>query len=120
MPGILSFINDIAENGFGSALGGILAPLGLAPDAQSSAPSGGFVGPLGNWAGNNSNALIGLGTGIAGAANGQGWGAGLQAGLQGFQSGRQADLKQQQQMAARLMAGRSPAAPSSAAYWPAA
>jgi len=95
MPGFFDFINDFAEGGGGGG--------------------GGILGPLSDWAGNNSNALIGLGTGIAGAANGQGWGAGPQAGLQGFQSGRQADLKQQQ-----LMAGRSPSAPSSAAYWPAA
>src|SRR5882757_1998448 len=79
MPGFFDFINDFAEGGGGGG--------------------GGILGPLSDWAGNNSNALIGLGTGIAGAANGQGWGAGLQAGLQGFQNGRQTDQKQQQQQA---------------------
>lgn len=56
---------------------------------------GGLLDSIGSWAGNNSNALIGLGAGIAGG--GRNWNEALGRGLQGFMSGRQQDASAQLQ-----------------------
>jgi hypothetical protein len=50
--------------------------------------SGSVLGGLGNWLGNNSSTLMGLGAGIAG---GKTWGEGLSKGLQNAMSGRALD-----------------------------
>lgn len=62
---------------------------------QSDQMNGMFSG-LGNWAGNNSNALIGLGAGIARGGNINDI---VSGGLTGFGQGRQADIKLGQQNA---------------------
>ena len=54
-------------------------------------PQDGFSG----WLGNNSNALIGLGAGLAGG--GKNWNEAVGRGLQGFMSGRQQDSATLQQ-----------------------
>ena len=58
---------------------------------------------IGAFAGNNSNALIGLGAGIAGG--GKNWNEAVGRGLQGFQSGMQQDrtLENQRQTLAGLV-----------------
>src|SRR6267142_1906545 len=56
---------------------------------------GGLLDSIGTWAGNNSNALIGLGAGIAGG--GKNWNDAFGRGLQGFMSGRRQDLSTLQQ-----------------------
>ncbi len=71
----------------------------------------GLLGGISNFAGNNSNALIGLGAGIASGANGGGWGQGVQAGLQGFIGGRESDQKlriQQASLNALVQQGLTP------------
>jgi hypothetical protein len=50
--------------------------------------TGSVLGGLGNWLGNNSSTLMGLGAGIAG---GKTWGEGLSKGLQNAMSGRALD-----------------------------
>jgi hypothetical protein len=73
--------------------GGLLARLPPAdqsqqqPQPQIPAPSGGLAG----WLGGNSNALIGLGAGIAGGGT---LSDSIARGLQGLLTGRQADQKQ--------------------------
>lgn len=55
---------------------------------------GGLLDRLGAFAGNNQNALIGLGAGIAGGGN---WNQAVSRGLQGYQSGQQQDIGQRNQ-----------------------
>src|SRR4051812_15982548 len=82
MPGLLDYLNlpDSAGDAAGSILSGI-----------------------GKFASNNSNALIGLGAGIAGG--GPNWNTAVGRGLQGFQSGMQQDrtLENQRQTLAGLL-----------------
>src|SRR5712691_142794 len=60
----------------------------LPPAPPQDYGSGAVLGGLGNWLGNNSSTLMGLGAGIAG---GKTWGEGLSKGLQNAMSGRALD-----------------------------
>ena len=84
-------------------MAGLLDYLTLTPSQ-----GGGLLDSIGNWAGNNSNALIGLGAGIAGG--GPNWNAAVGRGLQGFQSGQQMDQKErlQKMTLAYMMGGQGP------------
>ena len=66
---------------------------GILPDWLESdeAPgSGDLLGGFGNWLGNNSSTLMGLGAGIAG---GRTWGEGLSKGFQNAITGRALDQR---------------------------
>jgi hypothetical protein len=78
------------------------APQPMPPLPQDYGSSGSVLGGLGNWLGNNSSTLMGLGAGIAG---GKTWGEGLSKGLQNAMSGRALDQQRagQNQTVAALM-----------------
>ena len=78
-----SLPNDVAT----AAIATPQPPLPL-PQALPQDQGGSVLGGLGNWLGNNSSTLMGLGAGIAG---GRSWGEGLGKGLQNAMSGRALD-----------------------------
>jgi len=87
------------------ATAAVAMPQPMPPSPQASFQdqgSGSVLGGLGNWLGNNSSTLMGLGAGIAGGRN---WGEGLGKGLQNAMSGRALDQQRagQDQTVAALM-----------------
>jgi hypothetical protein len=79
--------------------------MGILPDwleDGEAPPAGGLLEGLGEWLGNNSATLMGLGAGIAGGRN---WGEGLSKGFQNAMTGRALDQRRSahDQVVAALM-----------------
>ena len=116
---------EIVGSGAGTGDVGPVGPTGTpgASGAQPAVPGSSFLGRLQQYLGNNSNMLLRMGAGMAGAPA---FGVGLSRGLAGAATGQQEDIARQMMLGgvqasytALIKAGASPQEALAAVYNPA-